>query len=300
MSADIVARDFNHVCLNLAKALNKAHEIEVRSLKCKELQNFSFVLLNSQNCICTIPARKLNEKYMAAELLWYLSGDSTDEIIYLYASLWKKISKPLALSPDVGHVQSNYGATLFKDDSDYGNGMTHMVNMLVEDKFSRKAVCPLNSIFDRDNLNDLPCTMHLQLMIRSGYLNLNVNMRSNDFIYGTCFDVIFFSLVHQIAYLLLKSKYPTLKLGFIHWFASSLHVYEKHYTMTSSMASATLDDCAINLLTIDNQFIKDLKDGTKNSSLMKRLYETSQYPVSLEKMTWIDRFINKNALPILI
>lgn len=267
--------------VELARALRKAEIIEVKGNKIKELINFSFILQDATNCICTLAERKLDMEYLCAELLWYLSCDSSCSSISAYASLWNKISVD-------GKVQSNYGIPLFRE-----GGMSFMLDRLIEDKHSRQAVCPLNSQEHRQNLKDLPCTMYVHLYIRNDYLNLKVTMRSNDLIYGLCYDIVFFSMVQQIAYLMLKKYYPELKLGYYYHEADSLHVYSKHFAMAGALASSPLMFAPVTLFELDSDFLLDMAKGTHNRRIMKKLYETSHYPALIYQHAWMDRFINK-------
>lgn len=273
-------RNFNALMIDISRALKQVETVTVRNLRCKELINFSFILQDPTNCICTLKDRKLDMEYLCAELLWYLSCDETTNIISVYASLWNSISNN-------GIVQSNYGISLFMND-----GLKFMIDQLIEDKMSRKAVCPLNSELHRKNLNDLPCTMYLHLYIRNDYLNMKVTMRSNDLIYGLCYDIVFFSMVQQIAFLILKRFYPELKLGYYYHEADSLHVYEKHFNMADKITTAQLNGTPILLFEIDDAFLKDLAKPSNNSRLMKKLYEVSRYPGYGYHHEWIDRYLN--------
>lgn len=272
MAANIEERNFNLIFVKLLRMMTRADEIEVRGLKTKELKNISFMLKDPTNCICT-SVKHVDRVYLFAELLWYLSGDTSSSIISLYASLWKDISLN-------GEVNSNYGNVLFNEGS-----FNFMLDMLSQDKFSRKAVASLNLPEHKDNLKDFPCTMFIQLYIRNDYLNLNTFMRSNDLIYGTRYDIVFFSLVQQLAYLYLKRVHQGLKLGFMHHFATSLHIYEKHYALIEHSKSANIKNDNVMLFKVNDEFYNDLSHGTIKSSLMKEMYDVTKYPAKGIKLS---------------
>ena len=67
---------------------------------------------------------------------------------------------------------------------------------------------------------DVPCTIGFYFSIRDGALNMFVNMRSNDVIWGLTYDGwMFANLQHALAYAL------DLEVGEYHHFAMSLHIY---------------------------------------------------------------------------
>jgi len=62
-------------------------------------------------------------------------------------------------------------------------------------------------------------------------------MRSNDIIYGFCYDFPFFSFLHQLMFCILKGTYEDLKLGpYIHH-AASMHIYERHFDMMNKIVN---------------------------------------------------------------
>ena len=68
--------------------------------------------------------------------------------------------------------------------------------------------------------------MYQQFYIRKNKLHSSVSMRFNDLIYGFCYDVPYFTLLQkQLAKLLNKQT------GSYYHFATSMHVYERHFKM---------------------------------------------------------------------
>ena len=55
-----------------------------------ELNNYMITVRDVSQCVINV--RNVSLNYMAAELLWYLSGRNDVEFISRYASLWKRIS----------------------------------------------------------------------------------------------------------------------------------------------------------------------------------------------------------------
>jgi thymidylate synthase len=84
------------------------------------------------------------------------------------------------------------------------------------------------------------CTFAIQFFIRNGYLNMIVNMRSNDAIWGLTNDAFCFAMLHRLMYVALRSTYPALRLGVYTHIANTLHVYERHYEMAQKIVDADL------------------------------------------------------------
>ena len=95
--------------------------------------------------------------------------------------------------------------------------------------------------FQYESNKDLPCTSFLQFFIRKNKLHLIVNMRSNDLIKGTTFDIPFFMLLLQNMFLLLKEVYPELELGYYYHNAMSLHIYEPDFDLVEDMLKHDFD-----------------------------------------------------------
>lgn len=284
---DYTADNFNKIMICVSRLLKTCPSINVSGKNIKEIRNFQFVLTDPDNCICNLPARKISMKYLSAETLWYLSQDYTDNVIGLYGSLWKRIAEDHVLN-------SNYGNLIF--DSQF----KWMIDTLSDDITSRRAILNINRWYHKHKVpNDLPCTMFMQFIVRHNYLNCYVFMRSNDLIYGATYDVPFFCMIHRLVHLILRRKHFGLKLGqYIHY-ATSLHVYERHYKMLNDIAGSELEGTTPFFIKIDDKFINDLCDGTCKSNAMRYLYEQSKYPIKNINIKTlkdiIDRFINKNT-----
>jgi thymidylate synthase len=195
-------------------------EIIVRGLKTKEIMNYQFIIKPYQRFI-NFESRKLSLKYIKEECLWYLNGDKYDLSICDKAKIWKDLVN------EDKTINSNYGYIIFN------NNFHRIIEMLIDDKYSRRAVIMIG---DNDNLNsitkDYRCTNSIVFSIRKNKLNMFVNMRSNDAIFGVCNDIPFFSILHEMAYVSLRDlKYGNLEYGDYTHYVNSLHVYERHFKM---------------------------------------------------------------------
>ena len=198
-----------------------SEEIEVRGLKTKELRNYQMIFKPYQRFI-NFPSRKLNLQYITQELYWYFNADKHDLSICDHAKIWKDLVN------EDGTINSNYGAIIFN-----GN-FERVIQTLCNDKYSRRAVILIG---DNENLNDektkdYKCTNSIVFSIRNNKLEMFVNMRSNDAIFGLCNDVPFFSILHEMVYVKLKDvMYEDLIYGNYTHYVNSMHIYERHYNM---------------------------------------------------------------------
>jgi thymidylate synthase len=199
--------------------------VKPRDLLSIELENFSYELppyVRFQSFEC----RKFNVDYVKHEMLWYIKGDRFDASICDKAKMWGQI-----INKD-GSINSNYGQYVFGTLNQFDN----VVKTLRDDKDSRRAsIMILNSDHLFSDTKDVPCTYSINFRIRRGFLNMSVHMRSQDAIYGMGNDAPTFSMIHEMMFNTLLKYYPDLQHGTYFHTADSFHVYEKHFSMLSSI-----------------------------------------------------------------
>lgn len=182
--------------------------------------------------------REFNFRYFAGELAWYLKADTNIDYINNFSSFWKNICPS-------GHANSNYGSLLLKDHpgSNGVNQLEWVYNSLVKDQNSRQAVAFFNCPhFQYEGNKDFVCTMYMNFFINKGYLDMKVQMRSNDIYFGLTYDAPWFSTIQQSMYLNLKKIYPELKLGMYYHCADNIHFYERHFELTNQILDSSLDN----------------------------------------------------------
>lgn len=268
--------DIDKVLYDVCLDISIAAEYSPRGMAVKELIAPTVVITNPTRCFVCNPARKLKLKYIAAEMLWYFSGELSIDNIKDYASTWVSIAKD-------GKAHSNYGNMVFhqKLDNYSGNQFNWAVESLIKDKHSRQALINFNQPWHKiEGVADFPCAIAVQYFIRDDYLIAITHMRSNDLIYGFCNDFPFFSFLQQLLYIRLLKEYPTLCLGSNIHIANSLHVYEKHYDMMSKILDnynmINQKDTVILLDLSTHSFddiYSDIVNKTVHSNFVRQLYE---------------------------
>ncbi len=164
----------------------------------------------------------LNDDYIKREEAWYNSMSlNVNDIPDGPPAIWKSVADP------DGFINSNYGWCIYSADN--GNQYNNVVRELLANPESRRAVMIYNrpsmwTDYNKNGRSDFMCTNDVQYMIRDGYLNAIVNMRSNDCILGYKND--FAWQKHVLNKLANELNAP---IGKIHWNAGSFHVYSRHY-----------------------------------------------------------------------
>jgi len=199
-------------------------EISPRQLKCKEVINRQFTITDPRSRLISINTRKMSPFYAIGELLWYLSGSNELDFISYYSSFWKKCSD------DNETLNSAYGHRIFGHHPDIlFNQFDHVVKLLSKDPYSRQAIIHFklpSSVKTKDEV----CTLSMQFLIRDEKLHAITNMRSNDVMWGTTYDIYFFTILQEMLALKLK-----VNLGYYYHTAGSLHLYKKDYKVAENL-----------------------------------------------------------------
>lgn len=216
-------------------------ELEERGQKYRSWDAAHVIFDSAQPMLFNFPDRKLNVRYAVEEFLWYCRADRFDASIEQHANAWKKLSQP------DGSFFSNYGHYIFSKMGEDGVSMFQFAAQeLLRNASTRRAAFPLLETKHCFHGNvDMVCTFGIQFFIRGPRLDMIVNMRSNDAVWGLTNDAFCFSMLHRLMHACLRhgifgSAYPSLMVGAYHHIANTLHVYERHYEMAKRIVDADL------------------------------------------------------------
>lgn len=263
--------DIDEVLQKSANILHVAQTTSPRDMLVKELLNATLEIQRPECCIIRNTARKLDRKYLAAEMLWYLSGDTSIEHIKQYASMWNTIAD------ESGNVNSNYGNIVFFEQLQNYDGSQYdwVIDSLTRDKDSRQALINYNAPRHKGSIpKDFVCTISQQFFIREDILHSIVAMRSNDCIYGFSYDAPFFSFIQQMVLRKLRKTYKHLLLGTYYHNVGSFHVYERHFDMIAKIAATKCQGSSERMLISDieyDEIYSDIINKTTDSGFMKNL-----------------------------
>ena len=139
-----------------------------------------------------------NEKYIDAEIRWYQSRSrNVNRLFEMYGKevqIWKNVAD------NGGQINSNYGWCVY-DEQNYEQ-FNNVYNELRTDKNSRRAIMiytrpSMHYDCNVNGMSDFMCTNSVQYLIRDGYLQAIVNMRSNDAVFGYINDYAWQRLVSK-------------------------------------------------------------------------------------------------------
>ncbi len=230
----IAANSANEMQVALCqKLIESGTEVSPRGLETREVLGFAFEIKNPRNRLTTLKDRKWSPSLAAAELSWHLRGDTDVEALAFYTPRWREFAD------SDGQVRGScYGARIFEPLADESSQWSNVRNLLIFDQQSRRAVLNFRAEEDVSRpTKDLSCTNTLQFIIRDERLHAFANMRSNDAIWGVPYDLFLFTSLQELMALELGAK-----LGSYYHYASSMHVYKRHYELAAQMANATTYD----------------------------------------------------------
>jgi thymidylate synthase len=168
-----------------------------------------------------------NDDYLKRELDWYLSGSlNVNDIPGETPFIWKQVAS------HNGEINSNYGHLLFGEANgfQYDNVFKH----LIADPETRRATAvytrpTIHADWNRDGMTDFICTNAVQYLIRDNRLQVIVQMRSNDAVFGYRNDYAWHKYVQDLLVKELNEQGLQVSSGHIIWNAASLHLYERHF-----------------------------------------------------------------------
>lgn len=212
--------------LLIEKFKNNDFRVTKGGVKTIELQGIQFIA--DKDYIIREP----NYEYAQREIKWYESQSlNVYDIEGNVPTIWKQVA-------DVnGDINSNYGWMIFSKEN--GSQYKNCLWSLVNDPTTRQGVMIYNrpemqQDWNKNHKHDFCCTFAVQYFLNpvgdKYELNTFVLMRSNDAVFGYDNDVIWQNYVRdKLAKDLSEQLNKDIVINPIVWYASSLHVYERHF-----------------------------------------------------------------------
>jgi thymidylate synthase len=185
-----------------------AQNVFPRNQETRELIGYQ-TTIHMDSPIVTLPERKLDYQFMAAEAHWILRGSRHLD----HPSLEKNLGK---YSNDGFTMRGAYGPPFIQQ-------VEYVVDTFNADKDSRQAVMTLWERSPRAS-KDIPCTVSIQFLIRGDSIHTNVFMRSSDAWLGWPYDIFTFTMMTHMIRVKLRWS---LEMGWLRLFAGSQHLYVK-------------------------------------------------------------------------
>lgn len=189
-------------------------------------------ITNPRRRVLTVPCRNGDFPATCAETLWVLAGKDNLDFLGYYLPRAKDFSDDFGVS-----WRASYGQRLRRYGPGQHDQLAAVAGDLVERPNSRRAVMTLlEPENDHANLTakDYPCTGYLSFMPRQGKLDLLVDIRSNDLLWG-------FSGVNVFEWTVLQelvSLMTGIPLGIYYQVSNSLHYYTEFESRFAAMRVA--------------------------------------------------------------
>lgn len=200
----------------LRRILNEGHNHKCRGMSTLEILHDVNVVVDLNHTVVTIPDRKLNYRFMAAEALWIASG--RNDVEFLTA-----VNPRMAEFSDDGRTLSGaYGPRIRPQ-------VPYVLQSLMRDRDTRQAALTIWTP-NPGHSKDIPCSIAMVFSIRENRLHQHVFMRSSDAWLGIPYDVFSFSvLAYEIACGYNSLKNEPIGLGKLTITCTSSHLYEEHW-----------------------------------------------------------------------
>lgn len=169
--------------------------------------------------------RQLSMIYAMAELIWYLSGQRTIEMIAAYAPQYVKFAnKGIAWGAYGWRWQND--PTFLSALGHEGNQLQAVIDLLRAKSTDRRAVVTMWNAGDlavalNTPMNDMPCTLSWQFIRRGDRLHMVCTIRSEDLWLGMPYDIFVNTCIQR----LIANSLGIEPGSYTHQ-VGSLHVYE--------------------------------------------------------------------------
>ena len=165
--------------------------------------------------------------YVKKEMCLYLLGSDDARDFSKASKFWDNVKTKQ------GKINSAYGNLIFNKSLEDGRSQFDWAfDSLKNDKDSRQSFMRYNNTSHQyDGNKDVPCTFIQGFHIRDNKLHTTVEMRSNDLIKGTTYDIPSFILFQRLMLLRLREVYPDLEMGSYTHFANSFHLYSTDFEL---------------------------------------------------------------------
>lgn len=205
--------------------------VHVRGFSTRERRSRLLTLQRPLERCIVLPHRHNDIFATAAETVWVLAG--RNDLAFLRAYLPRADD----FSDDGVTWRAGYGPRLraWHGIDQIGQALS----TLRRDGSSRQAVLSLfDPALDFVVSRDIPCTNWLHFLLRDGRLDLHIAMRSNDIWWG----LSGINLFEWSVLLEMMSHWLDAEVGQLHYFASSLHLYDRHYDRAERLLSVPAVD----------------------------------------------------------
>lgn len=218
-----------------------------------------------------------NAAYALVEFIWIASGNNESKVV----NYWNP-----SLPNYAGSGTTYHGAYGFRLRKEFKIDQIQRAYEVLSNAPETRQVAlqiwkpdiDLPTISGKPVSPDIPCNMTSLLKVREGYLHWTQVMRSNDVIRGLPYDIIQFTLLHE-----LMASWLGVQVGSYIHIADSLHVYEsdiKTFKCTPKVLenkpiqtfSLSYDESNYQIMTT-YQALSEVAEGNKTKSELRDIFD---------------------------
>ena len=270
------------------KVVKNGWRVESRIGGSTELLNTTIQLTGIGYSFLTNPRRKLSAWYACAELLWYSIGTKSADMLMAYAPKYKAYLNNEEAFGSYGHrfAYNHVGGDAAQVLEEVGGTQLFgVIDVLRNSPKSRQAVVSIWNANDlchaiAKDVNDIPCTLTFQFMVRFGMLHMTVNMRSEDVWLGLPYDVFAFTSIQRIIAAALG-----VECGNYTHHVGSMHIYDKNMAACVEALNVKLPEYAPSIMYTRS-----------NVQQLPRMREAIQLALELEHQARTENFIHNTKL----
>lgn len=212
----------------LSDLVDQGADVLVRGpARTKELLHQTNVLELPGERFLFVPGRSNDPFAQIAEAIWMIAGRSDVDWLSQYLPRAKDFS-------DDGTLwRAAYGPRLRRWHGKVDQ-LSEVRRLLLEDKSTRRAVMTLfDPEYDYVESKNIPCNNWLGWIIRDDRLHVDVALRSSDAVWGFSGANAFgWSVLHEM-----MAYWTESAMGQATFFATSFHIYERHYGVARRVAA---------------------------------------------------------------
>ncbi len=179
-----------------------------------------------------ITTKKVPFRLVAAELLWFLSGETNIQpLLDQNVHIWDQ------WSDEHGELGPVYGKQWRSWERGYGDGTTvdqiaWVINEIKTNPDSRRLLVSAWNVGELEKMALMPCHTHFQFDVTHGRLSCQVYQRSGDLFLGVPFNIASYALLtHMVA------QVTGLQVGDLIWTGGDCHIYSNHVDQVTEQLS---------------------------------------------------------------
>lgn len=244
----------------LDQVVGTGDEVRPRGSLVREVRPLVLTLTDPSRCL--VSREGLNPAIMWSEIAMVCAGTFEG---WLYDAVMPKATRPLLTQFGA------YGPRTWQQ-------LENVVTELRGDPDSRRGVVYVGDSGDLGEIisgreSDMPCTQTWQFFVRDGLLEMQVNMRSWDLVWGLGYDLPVFTNIQSMVAASLG-----VPMGYYTHTAGSGHVYERHFDLEVGIETQALTYPA--LLAEPNRPLKAYRDDAKHALEYAELRQYVNIPAS--------------------